>query len=201
MDQHTLIARLRDIRTPAARRELIESFFAADGWTLSDVLTIEHPVIQTEMLEVLNGYVREGGRPRQYDGLRIDARIKLRTVDGEPLGRVRMGLDPRKRWNVRQQRSKAMRGETIDLYREFPAEFEADIPTATHLLRHFGWGIHTPRYFARNAELRNEIDAHGGKVKRRDTWRLVESGSLQEELARNERGEPVAKPRRRSSGG
>lgn len=154
------------------------------GYLLTDILILPDRLMSTAALEVITGTVVEGGRPRVEQMLRRGETFTLRTCSGEPLGEMKLGMDPSKRWTSREQRTRAMAGEHAEIRRVFPARFAVDAETAAHLLRSRGYGIARPRYFCRAAMHREIRDSHGGVVKARDNWLLVEEGSRFEMLAR-----------------
>lgn len=152
------------------------------GYKLSDLLILP-PQAQEEALMVVLGIVLDGGFQRKESLLKRDEVFTLRTVSGEPLGEVKLGMDPSKKWTVREERSRAMLGETPELRRTFPARFTVPAETAITLLRKYGYGMVRPRHSCRSALNRDEKDASGAKVVARDRWLLVEEGSRFEELA------------------
>jgi hypothetical protein len=173
---------IRTLTIPAERRRAIEAELDR-GYTLSDVITLHDRQASTEALEVINGIVVEGGHPRQESAIRRTETFTLRTVSGEPLGPVRLGMDPTKSWTSREQRSHAMLGETADLIRTYGARFQVGAEVGAHLLRQYGYGIARPRYFRRSALNREEKDASGRRVTPTDRWLLVEEGSRFEAAA------------------
>jgi hypothetical protein len=188
--------------TVASERDRAISEVLDRGYHLSDVLLLDTQQ-QDDVLRVIMGCVSDGGLQRLDPMLARSERIKLRTVDGKPLGRVKLGLKP---MSTREARRLHMAGGSEEITREFPAEFEVEPVIAIHLLRTFGWGLIQPRHRNRNAERTGEKDAHGQPVVSRDRWRLVEVGSDFERRAREAgelrgNGEATSPevPRRRSA--
>lgn len=182
---------LRFIRIPGERRKAIRAYLDEHpGYSISEVILLE-PQDQIEIMELIQGTIREGGRPKPRPDLARTETWRLRTVDGAPLGRVKMGIDPDWSGTTRDQRRLARIGRTPYMYRDFPAVFEANAATATLLLTQLGYGIARPRRTNRNAEVRGEVDANGSPVRSVDRWRLVEIGSILEQQAA---AEGVLKP-------
>jgi hypothetical protein len=173
---------VRGIAIPDDRRRAISDELDR-GYHLSDILTMLDRQQAVEALEVINGIVVDGGHPRVESSIRRTETYTLRTVSGEPLGPVRLGMDPTKRWTSREQRSRAMLGETADLVRSFPARFTVGSEVAIYLLTKFGYGIARPRFFRRSALNREEKDASGRRVTPTDRWLVVEEGSRFEAAA------------------
>lgn len=180
-----LVYSLRTMRIPGERRRAIVSYLDSHpDYHITDVLLLPTEP-QVEILEVIHGMVREGGRPRVRSELARDEQFRIRTVNGKPLGRVKMGFDPSFTGTTRDERRLARTGATPYLYRDFPAEFVVASPVAVYLLAHFGYGLASPRKTCRNAVLRDEKDACGRPVLGQDRWLLVEAGSVLEGRARD----------------
>ncbi len=194
-----LARQLRSERIPAERRKALRAYLDANpDYKITDVLLLE-PQDQIEIMELIQGVVRKGGRPEAHPEQARAETFRLRTVTGEPLGKVKMGLDPDFSGTTRDERRLHRVGLSPYIYREFPAEFSVNAAVATMLLTQFGYMIARPRFTNRNAELRGEKDANGHPVKPRSRWLLVEVGSVLEQRAREARDlvdpEP-AKPRK-----
>ena len=172
---------------PDKRIELIDDELDRGGWTITDVLLLEDQGLQVDVLARIHGLRRLPDGTLQLDEHRADARdarITLRTVDGKPLGRVKVGLiGMSAREQRRAEQLGSIPGEGAYHMREFPAEFTVRTKLAVHLLQQWGYGIARPRWCNRHAEGREEKDAHGKPVRRIDRWRLVERGSSMERLA------------------
>ena len=191
-----LFARIKEVRVKHDRRRAIADYLDAHGgYLISDIMMLPSDA-QVEVLETVNGITRVGGKPTIE---RLDIRpdtFSLRTVDGQPLGKIKLGFDPSWRGTTtRDARRLARLGRSPYLYKEFGAEFSTMAAVAVPLLTQFGYGIALPRIACRNAELREETDSAGRAVRSVDRWRLVEVGSAFEAQAR-EAGDlkPIAPP-------
>lgn len=186
MSIDTLVAQLRQMRIPGERRRAIRTYLDAHpGYSITEVLLLDL-ADQIEIMELIQGTIREGGRPKARPDLARSETWRLRTLDALPLGKVKMGIDPDWSGTTRDQRRLARIGKTPYLFREFGAQFDANAATSTLLLTQFGYQLARPRRTNRNAELREEKDASGMPVKSVDRWRLVEVGSVLEQQAASE---------------
>lgn len=165
---------LEKVRNLELRRERIEDELD-NGYLLSDVLVAEMSV-RVQALEIIQGIERDRDNRQVRTGQPREERFRLMTVDGKPLGNVKVGQRTKKISSTKLSEM-AMRGESPDIMKEYPSSFEVDGERAVYLMSQYGYGFIEPRFRRRHAANRQEKDSYGNDVVPIDRWRLVEYGS------------------------
>lgn len=165
---------LEKIRNPSERRSTIER--ALDGgYQVTEVLLLPKAV-SVEVQEIILGIIKDSaGRPMHTGNGRYD-QIRLMSVDGRPLGAVKVGQQPHSISTGKLAEMEA-RGESPDIMVQYGADFDVLPERAIMLLHSMGYGVASRRWRCRSASSRKEKDAHGRDVKAIDEWRLIERGS------------------------
>jgi len=160
------------------------------GYSITDVLLIPNDSHRVAALEIIQGITLYHGTPIPSQNQARKEVFRLMTVDGEPLGKVKVGRRYKDRkgrgFSSRELDRMAMAGKTPDIFQEYPAEFDAESPMAAFLLDRHGYGLFVRRYRRRSGPSRKEMDGHSKPVVPIDMWRLVEVGSIKARMAADE---------------
>lgn len=171
---------IESVTIPGDRRRAIQRILDANrGYLLTDILLIESRQLQTQVLEVINGIIVEGGIPRQESFDARPERFTLRALGGPY--KIKVGMEG---MTTREERALVMRGESPYRYREFDGTFDVTAEMGTYLLKNFGYGFFHPRYMCRHAANTGEKDCQGSQIKPTDRWLFVEVGSQMEDRAK-----------------
>jgi len=151
----------------------------AGGYYLTDIFLVDDQHTTIMALEAITGHRRDA-QGNESSTVPRREKFKLRTLDGQPLGRVRVGVRPMRADQIRLAR---LRGEDEDVYEEYPAEFECSGPEAAMLLSRYGYGISWPKTTHEASAIRKDKDSRGEPVVPNWRWRLVEVGHPMEKKA------------------
>lgn len=165
---------IEKVRNPAERRGIIERELAK-GYLMTDVLSLPM-ALSVEVQEIIIGIVHDSGGRQMRTGLARRDLIHLQTVNGRPLGRTKVGMQPHGITTMKLTEME-LRGESAEIYEEYGADFDVDPERAVMLLKRLGYGLCTQRFRRRLSKSRGEQDAHGHEVEPLDGWAIVERGS------------------------
>jgi hypothetical protein len=165
---------IEKVRNPAERRGVIERALSG-GYLLTDVLSLPM-ALSVEVQEIILGIVHDSGGRQMRSGFGRRDTIHIQTVDGKPLGRVKIGQQPHSITTTKLTEME-LRGDSPDIFEEYGADFDLDPERAIMLLKHLGYGLNAQRFRRRLSAARGEQDSHGREVSPIDGWRIVERGS------------------------
>jgi len=168
---------LERVISPVDRKDGIEAELDRGDYLMTEVMLADDRC-KVEAMEMIQGIGKdEDGR--QVPGFERQERFHLMTVDGKPLGAIKVGQNPR---SLTTKKLKAMeiRGKNADIIRTYPADMPSLSGKEAALILHFyGWGlVPGERYRRRHGRNRRELDAYGNPVSAIDRWRVVEVGSI-----------------------
>lgn len=178
---------LKTFTIPRDRRKYISrELDAHPDYKITDIMMLDIQE-RTWVLEVINGTINDGQTKPEVDGTKIRQEMfTLRTVDGEPLKNIKVGITDG--YTTKESKRLHMMGDSEYEYKDFPAQFQCSASLAVYLLSQYGYGMVYPRHFRRHAlsPAYQHKCADGTPVVARDRWKVVEVGSMFEERARKE---------------
>lgn len=149
------------------------------GYFLTDVLLAKDRDASQMAIELITGTSVDASGNRNYRPPR-DEVFRFRTIDGSPMGRVRMG---ERSMTASERRVAKLHDEDTAYYKEFGKVLELKGREAVSLAKRYGYQLSQPGVLRKGAQARGDVDSWGRPVKVRPRWRIVEVGHRFEKQA------------------